>query len=580
MFYKLFLLLLLSPVLALSQARINKVNFLQEGEISKLVIETESEVIAEKFQVVDSKQIFLDLKGVVGDSKTLRPIDTSEFSGGTVYVSAFQKQNSSNEVRFAVQLRDNVQSRLEIRNNKVILSIENRFGVFAESGINTETVNNLSDNSQSFDPETATISDVLENLVQSGNKKYIGKRISISVKKLALSEILNMIADTSGFNIVVDNSVTSRPPMTITLTNTPWDEVLDTVMKLNRLVAKKHANILQIKTEEDYIKERQSELDAQNKLKSKDPIVTKVFSISFGTLADMVKVIKEYASERGGVIQDERTNKLIVKDTAENIQKISKVIKLLDTPTPQVLIEAKIVEAEEDTTLNLGFQDGGFSGNYRFTGTPSANDATFSLSPSPTATTGVFGAAINVFRRIEDLNFKIDLLEANSKAEIISAPRVVTQNKQAAQISTNRSIQIENITVNNGITSVGFQALNANLSLDVTPQVSNDGSIALQIAMSKGDFSPSPGDAPPGTTTNNINTTVLVDNGSTVVIGGLYIANKANSEKGIPFLKDIPLLGWLFKSGVSEVKSRRELIVFLTPRILNKSSSSIRSEVL
>src|SRR5665647_3571794 len=200
---------------------IKNVNFTQDGEVSKLVIETDKGVIAERFHVTEDKQIILDLKNVKVSSKLLRGIDTSEFPGSTVFISGYKKPGSTNDVRFAIQLRDNVRSVLDTKDNVITLNIENRFGVFSQAKLRDTTTSIkpgviLEDTVGMNIPKSHSIEDIIENLTLSGPKKYIGKRISINVRDISVPDVLNMIADTSGFNIIIDQDVGKAPPLTLT----------------------------------------------------------------------------------------------------------------------------------------------------------------------------------------------------------------------------------------------------------------------------------------------------------------------------------------------------------------------------
>ncbi len=226
---------------------ITNVSFTQEGEVSKLVIEADKALLAERFHVTEDKQIILDIKNAKVSPKLLRGIDTSEFPGSTVYISGYRKPGTANDVRFAIQLRDNVRSVLETKGNNIFLNIENRFGVFTKNQV--KSTDEKARPQETFQdavginvPKSTSLEDILENLTLSGPKKYVGRRISINVRDIPVVDVLNMIADTSGFNIIIDREVGTMPPITLSLTNVPWDQALDTIMKLSKLVAEKNAN--------------------------------------------------------------------------------------------------------------------------------------------------------------------------------------------------------------------------------------------------------------------------------------------------------------------------------------------------
>ncbi len=579
-FFSVFLALY---ALSVGAQEITNVSFIQEGEISKLVIEADKPLLAERFHVTEDKQIILDVKNAKVSPKLLRGIDTSEFPGSTVYVSGYRKPGTANDVRFAIQLRDNVRSVLETKENKIFLNIENRFGVFTKNQVKSTEVEAKSQ--ENFEdavginvPKSTSLEDILENLTLSGPKKYVGRRISINVRNIDVADILNMIADTSGFNIIIDREVTSLPPITLSLTNVPWDQALDTIMKLSKLVAEKNANILIMKTAKQAADEQKALAEAVKQKETLEPLVTRVFLINYSTLSDMRNVITDYITKDRGKIQtDERTNSLIVRDTVEAIDRIKKIVETLDTQTPQILIEAKIVEASENYSKRIGLTRGlsfGYDPVRDVTAqVPTGPGFAFSTAPGTDAPT-VAGLTIGIYKRLTNLSFNLEMMEQESKVRVISSPRVVTQNKKSATLSANESTPFATNTISNGVTTTGFSNAQATTSLTVLPQVTNDGAINLQVTVAKGSFGPPPTTgAPPTTVTRTVNTNVLVDNGSTVVIGGLYSSSNTEIVAGIPYLKDLPLVGWLFRNPFNTVQSKTELVVFLTPRILNQEEA-------
>lgn len=568
---------------------IKSVNFVQEGEVSKLIIETDQDnTFAERFHVAEDKQIILDLKNIKVSPKLLRGIDTSEFPGSTVFISGYRKPGTKSDVRFAVQLRDNVRSIIENKGKSIVLNIENRFGVFSAAKIRTSEIVGGAKSEKVEDivglnvPKSSSIEDILANLTLSGPKKYIGKRISINVKDIAVADLLNMIADTSGFNIIIDQAVNSVPALTLTLTNVPWDQALDTVMNLSKLLAQKNANILVVKTLALAAKEREEELAAAKQKEGLEPLVTRVFLINYATLTDIQKIVTDYVTKERGAIQlDERTNSLIVKDTIESIERIKKIIETLDTQTPQILIEAKIVEASESYSKRIGLSRGITFGYDPFRNT--ANDTPtgpgFSFSSAPTAALPTAaGMTIGIYKRLLNLDVTLQLMESESKGRIISTPKVVTQNKKAATISAGEqtSFRVQQLATGNAPAVATFQNIEATLNLSVTPHVTNDGAISMSINLQKSAFGtrPTP-DSPPNISRRTVNTNVLVDNGSTLVIGGLYTTSTLETVAGIPYLKDLPLVGWLFRTPRAPDTTKNELLIFMTPRIINQDEAGL-----
>jgi type IV pilus assembly protein PilQ len=567
-------------------AVIQGINFIQEGEISKLIIDLDKRVFAERSHIKDDKQIILDLRNAIASQKVLRGVDTSEFTGSTVYISPYKKPGTENDLRIAIQLRENVRSILEQKNNRIVLSIENRFGVFSKTKLRkadeaTITEADINDSEIKISvPKSNSVEDILENLTQSGVKKYVGKKISINVNQVPYQEILRMISDTSGFNIIIDDAVNSLPPLTISLTNIPWDQALDTILSLGELVAFKTANILTIKTALQAREERQREVENQNANRQQEPLVTKIFPVSFADPQNLITILNDYLTpDRGRIQVDQRTSNVIVKDTIEVIERMKKIIETLDTETPQVLIESKIIEATENYSFRAGLGRGGLQFGYDpLSENVGADSGTFSFSSATDANNPtLIGASISVFRRLTDLEFNLELMESEQKGRIISSPKIITQNNQPATISSNDTRRVRTVVLNNGGGSQeNLQDLTATILLNVTPRVTNDGSISLQVQIQKDGFiPPATQDEATGNSSKTINTNVLVDNGSTIVIGGLYQTDTNEIEAGIPFLKDLPLVGWLFRNAYNPTRSRNELIVFLTPRIVNQEEAGL-----
>lgn len=585
-----FFIILLSIVSAASAwgQSITSVNFIQEGDVSKLIIEVDGEVLADRFHVKDDKQIILDLKNVKADKKELRGINTSEFDGATVYVSGYPKPGAPSDIRFAIQLRDNVRSILDKSGNKIILSIENRFGIFSKNRVQgsdgsvaakVENQELKDDNTKINTPKSTSIEDILQNLTLSGPKRYIGKRISIYVTEIPVAEILGMIADSSGFNIIIDSEVTKAPPLTLSLTNIPWDQALDTVLTISKLVAEKNSNILTVKTVDKAQAEFEANAKAEELKLGLEPTVTKIFPISHSNMNDLKKILENYVSKRGSMAEDPRTNSLIIQETVGSIEQIKKIIELLDTQTPQLLIESKIVEATESYSKRIGLTNGiGFGYDPVRQGVVANNGPGFSFS---TASLGegntAFGLNIGTFKRITNLNMALEMLESESKVRIITAPKIVTQNKKTATITSTETTSFAVAQVVAGAPPVtSFEQTPIILNLTVTPQVTNEGSINMEVKVDKGSFGERQfAGAPPNTTSRQISTNVLVDNGSTVVLGGLYNTASSESHNGIPFLKDLPLVGWLFRTPYNPSTVRNELLIFLTPRIINQEEAGL-----
>ncbi|MGZ3788365.1 MAG: type IV pilus secretin PilQ [Bacteriovorax sp.] len=592
------------------------INFTQKGEVSELEFVFDSnDVQANKFQVKEDKQIIVDLSSTSASERVMRAFDTSEFSGGVVFVKAYKKPKSEKDIRVAIQLRDNVRSVLVRKPNRIILQIENRYGVFSQKKVEEtqsfkEKVGEIptSQASKINIPKSESLEDILENITMSGRKKYIGKKISMNLKSVKPDDILKMIADTSGFNIIITEDVKKIEPISLNLNDVPWDQALDTVLEMNKLVAKKNGVILLVSTFDAAAKEREIERKAKEAMVEQEPLLTKVFPISYAKIEDLKQILSEYSSEkngapssqsapattggstaaavekRGKISIDTRTNSIIVKDTAEVIERMKKIVELLDTQTPQVLIESKIVEVAERYSKEIGLDQGINFGYDPFSaslaGAGGVNSGSFSFSTAPDAGRSLFGLSIARFNKLINLDFKLKLMESESKGKIISSPKVITKNNVEALISQTETTYYKNSTSSSsagGTTSTDdWKAQDSQLELMVTPKITNEGAISLNVSVKKDSQSASATpSAPSDLTKRQIKTEVLVDNGATVVIGGIYSYSQAESHSGIPFLKDVPLVGWLFRTKYNPATQKKELIIFLTPRIINQEEAGL-----
>jgi type IV pilus assembly protein PilQ len=584
---------------ALYAAEMKAINFTQKGEISELefILDT-NEIQAAKFQVKEDKQIIVDLSNTKASERVMRAFDTSQFSGGVVFVKAYKKPKSENDIRVAIQLRDNVRSVLVRKPNRIILQIENRYGVFSQKKVedNQSIKDKVSDIPVStIDklniPKSDSIEDILENVILSGRKKYIGKKISMNLKSVKPDEILKMIADTSGFNIIVTEDVKKLEPISLNLNDIAWDQALDTVLEMNKLVAKKNGMILLVTSYENAAKELEREKKVKESMIEQEPLLTKVFPISYAKISDLMGILSEYSSEkigstppvkRGKISLDARTNSLIIKDTAAVIERMKKIVELLDSQTPQVLIESKIVEVSERYSKEIGLDQGLGFGYDPFSASALAgtNAGSFSFSTAPDSSKSLFGLSISRFNKLINLDFKLKLMESESKGKIISSPKVITKNNVAASITQNESSYYpetsSTVTAAGTTNAISWKAQSSNLALNVTPQVTNEGSISLDVSVTKDSLNPAsqPG-APADEVKRAVKTQVLVDNGATVVIGGIYSYAQSENHSGVPFLKDIPLVGWLFRTKYNPGTVKKELIIFLTPRIINQEEAGL-----
>lgn len=415
--------------------------------------------------------------------------------------------------------------------------------------------------------------------------KFTGSPITIKLKDADVHEVLRMIGDTSGFNIVIHPSVTGK--ITLSMEEVPWDQALDIVLSTLKLSAERNESVLRVLPKEMMIAEKRQELDALKLTQATAPRITKVFPISYADINNLAKLLQQFinsqvladspASNGGTIIVDNDIQSLIVRDTVENIDKIKKMIEILDVQTPQVLIEAKVVEASEDFSKlidgNLGI--GGNRLGAGFNGTSSLLGSSISLGN----TTGGFSAAgLTLFKLANGtagLSASLQMSESESKLKVVSSPRTVVLSGKTATVTQGKTYAVKLVTPPsaNNPGSQQIVQVTANTRLNVTPRVTNDGSVFMNLNLVR-EVLKLQSDDVPAIQPRTMDTEVIIESGNTLVIGGVLNVDESTSEAGIPFLRNIPILGALF-GNETESKSKSELMFFITPRILNQKKTGI-----
>lgn len=431
-------------------------------------------------------------------------------------------------------------------------------------------------------------------------KTYEGTRVTFNFQDIPVRSVLQLIADVSDLNIVVADSVGGN--LTLRLTNVPWDQALDIVMDARNLDMRKNGNVIWIGPTAEIAAREQQLLQAQLDRRILEPLQTVLIPMSYAKATDMMALIQESTnavdseygllSERGSVTIDERTNTLLITDTADRILEIRELITELDYAVRQVQIESRIVIASSDFAHELGVR---FGVTYLHAGSnigviaadgsaadivnPAINPRDDGLLdipsypnryqvnlPSPTSNAATLGLSFLTGDVILDL--ELSALEAEGEGEVISTPRVVTANQAEAFIQQGVEIPYENST-SSGATAVQFKE--AVLELKVTPLITPDNRVQMELAVKQDTvgeiFQTSRGGSVPSIDTRELQTTVLVANGDTVVLGGIFQDEKASREEKVPWLGDIPVAGALFRRRANETK-KRELLIFVTPTIV------------
>lgn len=420
------------------------------------------------------------------------------------------------------------------------------------------------------DPSGAPVS------TEIGKKRYTGKLISLDFEEADLRDVLRYIAEATGENLVISEDVSGE--MTLKLASVPWDQALDLVLRTNGLGMQEIAGIRRIAPLGTIEKMQEEENRAAELSLKVGELITRVIPLAYARPDAVAGIAKKSLSTRGSVEVDSRTNAIIVKDTAPVVRDITELAKTLDSPTKQVMIEARMVQAVPSFARGLGVQWGGGyasrSGEFNIqaqglaTNLPPAVGAfspnfAVNLPASPTA--GAIGA-VTVGRLAGGtmtLDLRLSAGETQGLTKIVSAPRIMVLDNMEAKISQGENIPFQ--TASQQGTNIQF--FSAALTLSVTPHVTSTDTILLKIVATKN----APGDVIPGVgariITKEVNTQVLVKDGETLVIGGIFETAKTSAETRVPWLHRIPILGWLFKSK-TETENISELLVFVTPRIV------------
>jgi len=430
---------------------------------------------------------------------------------------------------------------------------------------------------QRFEPKTLVEREV----------KYTGEIITLRFKDADLRDVILYLGDFAKLNVVFDPEV--RGVVTCNLEDVPWDQALDIILRNNKLGKVLEGNVLRIAPVSVLTREDEEQRKLHESKELAGPLIVKTITLSYSKARDVMSLLTSKKSERGEITIDERTNTLIISDVRENLDLLEKLITVLDTPTPQVSIEARIVEATSTFIRNLGIQWGWrgvadpFYGNQTSLQFPNKILADGSQIPQGIVTKGTggplggyginlpapaFNTAIGFsFANILD-TFRLDMyltaLETAGEGRIISSPKVTTQNNQQAEIVQGRQIPVQ--TVANFTVTTRY--VNAALELKATPQITAEGTIimTIEIQNNAADFANLVNGIPP-ITTQSAKTTVMIPDGGTTVIGGIYRTEDSITRDRVPLLHTIPILGNLFKS-FARTKQNRELLIFITPRII------------
>jgi type IV pilus assembly protein PilQ len=449
---------------------------------------------------------------------------------------------------------------------------------------------------------------------------FSGEKLSLNFQNIEVRALLQVIADFTNFNVVTSDTVTGT--VTLRLKDVPWDQALDIIMQSKGLGVRKNGNVLWIAPKEELASKEQIELESKKKVADLEPTRTQSFQLNYTKAEEVAKGLtgqnlgsgggggnsgqnNRILTPRGSVIFETRTNQLFVSDIPSKLEEIQALITKIDIPVRQVLIEARIIEASDNFARSLGVKFGGsdtrglrggtpgysvggdnrvtIGGNYaaigsqtlqspivdfgntQFVNLPAnVSSSNFGGSSAASFALSLFGATANRF-----LNLEISALEAEGKGKIVSSPRVVTADQVKALIEQGEELPYQQAT-SSGATAIQFRK--ANLKLEVTPQITPEGNVILDVDVNKDSVGRSTV-AGFAIDTKHVKTQVLVENGGTVVIGGIFTQTEKDITSKVPLLGDIPVLGYLFQNKTRET-NKTELLVFITPKIVTDRSAA------
>ncbi len=448
--------------------------------------------------------------------------------------------------------------------------------------------------------EVKRVTEDPNKLVQGSRGQFQGEKLSLNFQNVDVRSVLQVIADFTDFNIITSDSVQGN--LTLRLKDVPWDQALDIILQAKGLDMRKNGNVIWIAPGDELAAREKLQLEAKAQIGDLEPLNTESFQINYHKAKEIFDFLKSkdqtMLSKRGSVVVDERSNKVFVTDVPSRLEALRRLVQEIDVAPRQVLIEARIVEANKTFARDLGVRLGyGDRRNRSLGGGGKVGFGTSefaSANPDGTINTGANAPINTILRRVGEsatsgdgflpdgygalnltlfnnsltrfLNLELQALESDGRGRVVSSPRVLTANQVEASIEQGTEIPYQEAT-SSGATSVSFKK--AVLSLKVKPQITPDGRLQLSIEVNK--------DRPlyenallnvPPIETKNVKSEVLIENGGTVVIGGIYEEEESTGVDQVPVLGDIPVLGHLFKTQ-SKVSNRKELLVFITPRIVS-----------
>ena len=577
-----------SQEVELKSVALEDIRFTRDGNLARVIISV-PDGIETKVDKLSSETWLLELKNVTIPQDLERSLDTSAYKTSVQLLATYQASTSPALVNIVASLK-NPESYKLYRVGKTLI-----WEISAQK--QAQEILTLAQTPQTagFVTQAATLA---RNTAPKQTRK---KRISLDLKDADIKNVLRLLAEVSGENIVTSEAVAGT--ISMRLRNVPWEQALETILKTKGYDKVRENNIMRIAPSVEIQQEKEQELARKKAAEQVEDTLIKMIAVNYAKAEEVAKHVEPLLSSRGSAQVDERTNTIILEDVRSNIERVIELVKHLDRQTPQVLIEARIVEARTTFVRELGIQWGGtaqataatgnptglrFPGDIIMSGAADSGGSTIGTGnpgrwavnmPAPIGV-GVGGGLGFIFSSAngnEILNLRLSAMEDTGSGRLISSPRITTMDNTSATISQGVSIPVSVVSA----AGANTRFVSAALQLSVTPHVTNDGSILMDINTNKSEpnFGVRGASGDPTIETKSAQTQVLIGDGDTTVIGGIYTRSTSKSLASVPFLARIPVLGWLFKQGRNE-DNRGELLIFITPRILNRNEALIAPEEL
>ena len=426
--------------------------------------------------------------------------------------------------------------------------------------------------------EVKSLAEDPNKLVKGNQVGYAGEKLTLNFQKIDVREALNVIADFTELNMVISDTVSGN--LTLRLKDVPWDQALDIILQSRGLDMRKNGNVIQVAPRDEIASKEKINLTARQEISELEELRTESFQLSYQSVAEMITLLtnakQPVLSKRGSAVADARTSTIFIQDTPSRLEEVRKMIKQIDVPVRQVMIEARFVSATDDFTQSVGAKLG-YTGPAAAAGGPGG----FTIgSATPTATRGTITTAgsnvnlpatsilaLSLFNpaATKVLNLELAASEVDGTSKSIASPRVVTKDRVAANIASGTQIPYQQAS-SSGATTTAF--ISATLSLGVTPQITPDDHINMIVnATQNAPGANLGGGSVPSISTKTVTTEVMVENGGTVVIGGVFTQDVSDATNKVPLLGDVPVVGWLFKSNTKSDK-KTEMLIFITPKIV------------